>query len=309
MIGLGIAEILSIVGIGHSYYSNIKLGKKVDLILDKVDHLENVIKLSDRLLYYPKTVSANHQEMKVETDLRKVREELGFLEKISKSDKILATALITSSSEIKNILKNQNPHHVFDSVNTVNESRPHTNPDMVPVLFHHNGQRLIGWKMKGLMPNLFGVELDSGFDFSFEKSGIEDSIPTIKIGTQVWMKFDLNIELSRGRFEDSILYNWGGAKRASERVTGFRLPNLSDFNYLLARGENYPASLSKFPSDFGLHPMTLKRSTCFWASDNHGRNAPCLNIKRTVWNPDVIKYQIINCPKKEFHRIRLIRNN
>lgn len=115
----------------------------------------NIERLSDKIFYAPNIQVIQHinQSSQHSVNLREVRE---FLEPVQRAigTNIVSSAMIVTPKKMQAIFK-RNPWEVLDQIRPMNFAVPHSNPDMVPVLFGYNDERFIGWQMRGVLPSMF----------------------------------------------------------------------------------------------------------------------------------------------------------
>ena len=195
-----IGEILSVLGFGYSYVGGVHQNKSFEKIFQNQKDLENRIeKLSDNIIYHPSKVEVEDKTKPVQEiikDLKVIRNILEPLQKIT-GNKILSTATIPTPLKMKDAL-GHNPWEVLDNIRPIQYSKPHSNPDMVPVLFEEGSIIYIGWQMKGTLPMLFGCEYNPEDSFNIsslkkiQKVNLNNSesneIPIIQNSTKVQEK-------------------------------------------------------------------------------------------------------------------------
>ncbi len=118
-------------------------------------------RLSDHILYAPnmetvKDITINRQRKIY--DLREVKESLEPLQKVVGSE-ILSSAIILTPDKMQTAMQ-KSPWEVLDDICPVNLSKPRNNPDMIPIVFQHEGMQYIGWQMRGTLPMLFDCTYD-----------------------------------------------------------------------------------------------------------------------------------------------------
>ena len=156
---------LSIAGSVASLYgivSNIKSGKNFESIEKLIiDNTIEIQKLSDNIIYLPNklgVIDTSKSAQSFISNLRDIREALEPIQKITKN-KIISSAAIETPIVMGEAMK-LNPWQVLVEPRPLNLATPHPNPDMVPILFEHDGVKFIGWQLKGTLPLLFGCDLN-----------------------------------------------------------------------------------------------------------------------------------------------------
>ena len=183
---LGLGSISSSVNSVVDLYKNVsgifKGDQKIQYLDKMTSHLGGIEtqleRLSEKILVAPnmevvKNVTQTRQQKiadltEVKTCLEPIQEAIG--------EEILSSAMILTPEKMQNALA-KNPWEVLIDVRPVNLITPPNNPDLVPVVFHHNGMQFIGWQMRGTLPILF----DCQFDQLWTPSIVENSKSEIPV--------------------------------------------------------------------------------------------------------------------------------
>ena len=150
---------LSLAGLGLTYVGGIKTDQNFNNIIDRLRSLElKVEKISDRIWYCPdlKEVSSVSYSARTATSIREIRKDLEILADFLNRP-LLSTAVITTSEKMQEVFKVK-PSQMLDQISTIKRLTPHSNPQMVPILFKDRGELMVGWQMKGILPQLFQIE-------------------------------------------------------------------------------------------------------------------------------------------------------
>lgn len=165
-----LGTIISLFSAANTVYD---LFKKVSTIIhgDKTEHYLQQIseqvdksqfkveRLSDNILYLPdlqdiKDITQNKQ--RIIHDLRDVRESLESTQQVFGGE-IVSSAMIWTPGRMQDAMT-RNPWEVLLDIRPANLYSQPTHPDMVPILFQHNGIAYLGWQLRGTLPMLFDCE-------------------------------------------------------------------------------------------------------------------------------------------------------
>jgi hypothetical protein len=118
-------------------------------------------RLSDNILYAPnmetvRDITINRQH-KID-NLREVKQSLEPVQKAVGSE-ILSSAIILTPDKMQ-IAMQASPWEVLLDIRPVSLSNPLNNPDMIPIVFEHDGTQYVGWQMRGTLPMLFDCTYD-----------------------------------------------------------------------------------------------------------------------------------------------------
>jgi len=181
---LDLGTIIALTGLAKDVYDTISGIRKVDHTPQVVKQLEALNtkfeKLGDHILYAlsiqpVRDTSKNKQH--IVTDLREVRQYLEPVQQAVGGD-ILSSAMILTPELMQQLIR-KNPWQVLIDIRPVNLTTPHSNPDMVPILFDHEGMPYIGWQLRGTLPLLFNCQYDA--DLRLLKPLVADSFhPKLK---------------------------------------------------------------------------------------------------------------------------------
>jgi hypothetical protein len=213
-----IESFLSVAGSIASIYgliSEVKSGKNFESIEKLIKHNTNEIqKLSDDIIYLPNrlgVIDTSKNTQNVISDLRDIREALEPIQKVTKSKIISSAAIETPINMGKAMLLN--PWQVLIEPRPINLVTAHPNPDMVPILFEHDGIKFIGWQLKGTLPLLFGCELSNSQKY------------TLKVDTEL-------IKLLRNAIATTKEDNgWSEVFRVERVVSNYASFNVRDYGY------------------------------------------------------------------------------
>lgn len=124
----------------------------------------NIERLSDHILYAPnmETVQdiTQNRQRKID-DFREVKQSLEPVQRVVGSE-ILSSAIILTPDKMQTAMQ-ASPWEVLLDIRPVNLSNPPKNPDMIPIVFQHNGVQYVGWQMRGTLPMLFNCEYNELF--------------------------------------------------------------------------------------------------------------------------------------------------
>ncbi len=148
----------------HDSYNKISgiFKSKDNSHLEYLDRIASgVERLSDNILYAPnmeavRDVTQNRQR-KID-NFREVKDSLEPLQKAVGSE-ILSSAIILTPDKMQTAMQ-ASPWEVLLEIRPVNFSKPHSNPDMIPIVFEHDGVQYVGWQMRGTLPMLFNCTYD-----------------------------------------------------------------------------------------------------------------------------------------------------
>ncbi len=118
-------------------------------------------RLSDHILYAPnmeavQDITQNRQR-KID-NLRDVKESLEPVQRAVGSD-ILSSAIILTPDKMQTAMQ-ASPWEVLMDIRPVSLSNSPNNPDMIPIVFEHDGTQYVGWQMRGTLPMLFDCTYD-----------------------------------------------------------------------------------------------------------------------------------------------------
>jgi hypothetical protein len=152
----GVSDAINI----YKFVSRVAKGDDVERVLGELERLHAQVKrLSDNILYAPRieglssTAGLTHR-------VNSLREARTLLEPVQEAlgGKIVSSGLIETPDKMQKAMA-ANPRAVLDAISPQHLAVRHPNPDMVPVLFMHQGERYIGWQMREALPLLFNCEL------------------------------------------------------------------------------------------------------------------------------------------------------
>jgi len=157
-----LGAITGITGL-HSWFTGLKAGGQMDMILAEQNRLHSEVKrLSDRILYTPtvQQVQTINESSKRLSDLRDLRQ---FLEPVQQglNTEILSTAVLSTPSKLQAAF-GRDPFEVLIETRPINRAKVPANSDLLPILFFDNGVHYIGWQTRGALPILFGCDYSPG---------------------------------------------------------------------------------------------------------------------------------------------------
>ncbi len=163
-----IETFISVLGAANTIHdsynkiSGIFLPKENNNCIEYIDIIASGIeRLSDNILYAPnmeavQDITQNRQR-KIE-NFREVKESLEPLQKAVGSE-ILSSAIILTPDKMQTAMQ-ASPWEVLLDICPVSLSNPPSNPDMIPIVFEHNGVQYVGWQMRDTLPMLFDCTYD-----------------------------------------------------------------------------------------------------------------------------------------------------
>jgi len=148
----------------HDSYNKISgiFKSKDNSHLEYLDRIASGIeRLSDNILYAPnmeavRDITQNRQR-KID-NFREVKESLEPLQKAVGSE-ILSSAIILTPDKMQ-IAMQKSPWEILLDIRPVSLSNSPNNPDMIPIVFEHDGVQYVGWQMRGTLPMLFDCTYD-----------------------------------------------------------------------------------------------------------------------------------------------------
>lgn len=152
------STIISLVDL-YCKVSGILKGHSSKQVLDRI--AIGIERLSDNIFFAPNIhviQQLNQQPQRYITDLREVRQYLEPIQQVV-GGQILSSSMIVSPDKLQVAFK-RNPWEVLDYIRPANLATPHSNPDMVPVLFSHSNTQFIGWQLRGALPILLDCKYE-----------------------------------------------------------------------------------------------------------------------------------------------------
>jgi serine/threonine-protein kinase len=164
----------------YDVVSDIRKSRGQKPIVQQLERMNTTVeKLSDHIYYAPNMQAVRDTEVRVQRvveDLRDVRRALEDVQRVVNSD-ILSSAMIWTPDKMKRAVT-ANPWQVLIDPRPASMTSQHSNPDMVPIHFRHDGISYIGWQLRGTMPLLFNCEYDSfGIEWGVTAGGISAPRP------------------------------------------------------------------------------------------------------------------------------------
>jgi formylglycine-generating enzyme required for sulfatase activity len=116
-------------------------------------------RLSDNILYAPNMETVQDITQSRQRQISNLREVKQSLEPVQKAvgSEILSSAIILTPDKMQ-LAMQKSPWEVLMDIRPVNLSNPPNNPDMIPIVFLHDGTQYVGWQMRGTLPMLFDCE-------------------------------------------------------------------------------------------------------------------------------------------------------
>jgi len=208
-------------------------------------------RLSDTILYAPnmesvRDKSRTHQR-KID-NLREVRESLEPVQKAIGSE-ILSSAVILTPDKMLKAMQ-ASPWEVLIDVRPVTLSKQPNNPDLVPVVFQHDGSQYIGWQMRGTLPILFDCEYDDNLVVpSAPSGGIISAVSRLFSGKAKTVESNSG-NISSNRLKDGS----EGPKMVVIPAGHFRMGDITG-NYDNERKPVHKVSVNSFA--MGRYPVTV----------------------------------------------------
>ena len=148
----------------HETYQRISGIFKADKNQQYLERIASGIERLSDTIYAPSqenVIDVNQSHQRKINSLKEVKE---FLEPVQRAvgGEILSSAMIWTPERMQNVMREKGPWEVLADIRPLALSKPPNNPDMIPILFEHQGLQYIGWQMRGVLPIMF---------FSFPRAG------------------------------------------------------------------------------------------------------------------------------------------
>lgn len=292
-------------GLASSFHQ----GKSINEIINRLDNIDGrlneIEKIGDNIYHIKSIQEVFHTRQQFLSDILRVKP---FLDELQNQlgGALLSTAFICNSNEIE-ALFNSPVKEVLDMITPVNQLKPHTNPNMLPVIFSDSYGIYVGWIMKGMASSVLGLQLGSNlmnsgnespshwkFGSNIKRYIKDERFESVQIGRQIWMKNNLNLSYhaegasccygfdERNCQQYGRLYNLKAAIYVTRNIDGWRLPSPNDFRELIecldARNEAFRRLLVSGDSGFDAYlagmfniiSVRFRTDTFFWSSYEGG---------------------------------------
>jgi formylglycine-generating enzyme required for sulfatase activity len=148
----------------HDSYNKISgiFRSKDNSHIEYLDRIATSIeRLSDNILYAPNMETVRDITQNSQRKINNFREVKDSLEPVQRAvgSEILSSAIILTPDKME-LAMQKSPWEVLMDIRPVNLSNPPNNPDMIPIVFEHDGTQYVGWQMRGTLPMLFDCTYD-----------------------------------------------------------------------------------------------------------------------------------------------------
>jgi parallel beta-helix repeat protein len=118
-------------------------------------------RLTDNILYAPLLESAQDITQSQQQTINDKREVVELLAPVQRSlgEEVLSSAMILTPEKMQRAF-NKNPWEVLSDIQPLSLAVKSTTPNMIPMLFHHEGDYYIGWQMRGILKLAFDCQYD-----------------------------------------------------------------------------------------------------------------------------------------------------
>ncbi|MDM8562312.1 formylglycine-generating enzyme family protein [Candidatus Marithioploca araucensis] len=147
----------------HETYQRISGIFKADKNQQYLERIASGIeRLSETILYAPSqenVIDVNQSHQRKINSLKEVKESLEPVQR-AVGGEILSSAMIWTPEKMQNVMREKGPWEVLADIRPLALSKAPNNPDMIPILFEHQGLQYIGWQMRGVLPIMFDCQYD-----------------------------------------------------------------------------------------------------------------------------------------------------
>ena len=177
--------ILSVTGQFSEFVGSLRTGPERNRLLDELAKANiKLEKISEDIFYSPAVREIENARDDINTVMGDIRELKNQLEPVARTlNQCIVTSDMLATPDKMGELMKANPWSVLDNIRPVTLVTPHSNPEMLPVMFEYEGTRYIGWQMKGAVQNLFDIKCDIDYvssspsvDHQFIESAVSNGI-------------------------------------------------------------------------------------------------------------------------------------
>ena len=153
----------------YKMVSGILQGSDTDKIIQRLDQMNqghnklssSIERLSDRILYASDSEAIRDNSLSRQQRVNNLRQQREALDPVQKAlgGELLSSAMIWTPEKMQQAF-NKNPWEVLFEIRPVSHASQPNNPDLIPFLFHQGGTQYIGWQLKGVLPMMFGCEVN-----------------------------------------------------------------------------------------------------------------------------------------------------